>query len=101
MRSARRLTAATLCGVVATAGPALACDCTYVEPCTITTNIADFVGAAEHTMCTVRGTSGSFSVAYSVTTVRGDRFRIENPFIAFTGWFINADPGIMVASADP
>ena len=77
------------------------CDCAYAEPCTITTNIADFVGAPDHTFCTIRTTRGYGSVAYTLTTSRGEQYRIENPFTLFDGWFINADAAVRVATTDP
>jgi hypothetical protein len=99
--SAMRIAAPVICFLLLTADPALAqCDCGYPQPCTITTNIADFVGAPDSTMCTVRTTTGYGSVAYTLTTVRGEQYRIENPITMFDGWFINGTPGVRVAS-DP
>jgi hypothetical protein len=83
------------------AGPSSAqCDCGYQEPCTITTNIADFVSASDHTTCIVQTTTGLGSVAYTVTTPHGEQYRIENPFLLFDGWFINADAGVRVETGD-
>lgn len=86
----------------AIAGPVWAqCDCGYREPCTIATNIADFTSGVEHTVCTIRTTSGFGSIAYTLTTPRGEQYRIENPFTPFDGWFINGSAGVRVASDNP
>lgn len=76
------------------------CDCVVAEPCTITTNIADFASGAERTTCAVRTAAGFFSVAYNLTTVSGRQYRIENPLTGFDGWFINGTPGVRVAGDD-
>lgn len=90
------------CLLLAAAGSATAqCNCVYAARCTITSNIADFVGAPERTFCTVRTTSSRYSVAYELTTPSGEQYRIENPLTMFDGWFINSDPGIRVATGDP
>src|SRR3954466_8831718 len=74
------------------------CNCGYPEPCTITTNIADFTSGADRTVCTLRTTAGFGSVAYTLTTPRGEQYRIENPITIFDGWFIKGTPGVRVAS---
>ena len=101
----RKLTsglAAAVAGLFGMAGSAAAqCNCVYVEPCTITSNIADFTSGTERTMCTVRPTGGYWSIAYNLTTVSGRQYRIENPMTYFAGWFINGDAGLQVDTGDP
>src|SRR5947209_4704198 len=88
--------------LLAAGGPAFAqCNCVFAEPCTITTNLADFVGGSEHTFCTIRGTAGYWSVAYQLTTPSGRQYRIENPITYFDSWFINGSPGVRVETNDP
>lgn len=82
-------------------GPASAqCDCEYREPCTITRNIADFVGASDRTICTIRYAAARTAVAYYLTTPRGEEYRIENPMTWFEGWYINGEPGVRVLTGD-
>jgi hypothetical protein len=88
--------------VLAAAGPAAAqCNCGYPQPCTVTSNIADFTSGADRTVCTIRTTSAFGSLAYTLTTPRGEQYRIENPITLFDGWFINGTPGVRVASDGP
>ena len=77
------------------------CDCDRPQPCTITSNIADFTSGADRTLCTVQTTAGFGSVAYTLTTPRGEQYRIENPITLFDGWFINGTPGVRVAGDGP
>lgn len=91
-----------LLGLVALSGPAAAqCSCIYTEPCTITTNIADFTSGSEHTVCAVQTMSGFLSVAYELTTPSGEQYRIENPVTLTNGWFINGDPGVRLTTETP
>src|SRR5258706_12247744 len=100
--SAMRIAAPVICFLLLTADPASAqCDCACPQPCTITTNIADFVGAPDRTMCTVRTTAGYGSGAYTLTTPRGGQYRIGNPITMFHGWVINRNPGAPVAPTRP
>jgi len=78
------------------------CNCGYVEPCTITTNLADFTSGPERTVCSVRTTAGYGSVAYTLVTPSGRQYRIENPTtFLFDSWFINGTPGVRVAPDGP
>jgi len=90
-----------LCLMLAIAGPLSAEDRIYQQPCTITTNIADMVGAVEHTNCAVRYLTTDTEAAYFLTTARCEQYRIENPITLFDGWFINGDAGVRVATSDP
>jgi hypothetical protein len=100
LKPAGRIAAVAI--VLAAAGQAAAqCNCGYPEPCTITTNIANFTSGVERTVCTVRTSSGYGSLAYTLTTPRGEQYRIENPITIFDGWYINGSPGVRVATTDP
>src|SRR5437763_8376117 len=98
---AARIAAVSACILLAGAERAgAACDCVYQEPCTITTNIADFAAGRDRTMCSVRFAATQTAVAYVLTTARGERYRIENPLTIFDGWFINGEPGVIVRTND-
>ena len=92
---------AVLCLMLAIAGPLSAEDRIYQQPCTITTNIADMVGAVEHTNCAVRYLTTDTEAAYFLTTARGEQYRIENLQTWFEGWYIDKIPGVLVATNDP
>jgi len=87
--------------MLAIAGPLSAEDRIYQQPCTITTNIADMVGAVEHTNCAVRYLTTDTEAAYFLTTARGEQYRIENLQTWFEGWYIDKIPGVLVATNDP
>jgi hypothetical protein len=96
------LAAFAVCFMPPSVQPAQAqCDCAVPQRCTITPNIADFTSGADYTVCTIRTTAGYGSVAYTLTTPRGEQYRIENPVTIFDGWFINGTPGVRVASDGP
>ena len=97
------LAAFGVCLMLPPLAPAAAqCNCGYVEPCTITTNIADFTSGSERTVCSVRTTAGFGSVAYTLVTPGGRQYRIENPAtFLFDSWFINGTPGVRVATDHP
>ena len=93
--------AVAICVLMAMAGRASAEDRIYQQLCTITTNIADMVGAVEHTNCAVRYLTTDTAAAYLLTTARGEQYRIENLLTWFEGWYIDKIPGVLVATNDP